>query len=71
MYIKLKVTAGAKRELVTKMTPDHFEVHVREVAEMNRANKRILEIFRHTFPERRVRMISGHHSAHKILSIDD
>ena len=76
MYIKVRVIAGAKREEVTEGKAnangivDHFKVSVHEPAERNLANERILEIFRARYPDVGVRLISGHHSPSKMLSID-
>jgi uncharacterized protein YggU (UPF0235/DUF167 family) len=74
MYIKVKVLADAKEEKFEKISDDHFEVSVREKAERNMANDRIVELFRKHFGlEGRkgiVKIISGHHSPSKIISIE-
>jgi len=72
MYIKVKVTAGAKKETFEKISDDHFEVAVKEKAERNMANKKVLELVAGFFelPIWKVKIISGHHSPGKILSID-
>ena len=44
MYIKVKVVTNAKRENILKKSEDHFEIHVKEPAERNLANKRIIEL---------------------------
>jgi uncharacterized protein YggU (UPF0235/DUF167 family) len=69
MYIKVKVTTKAKKEIVEKVRDDYYEISLREPAERNLANTRILEIMRklHTGA---VRIISGHHSPSKIISVD-
>ena len=71
MYIKLKVIAGAKKEKVEVVSPDHINISVREKAEQNAANTRILEILREKFPGRVIRMISGHHAPSKIVSVEE
>lgn len=71
MYIKIKVTAGAKREKIIKKSDDHFDISVEEKAENNQANKRILEIIRDIFKTKKIRIVSGHHSPSKILSVGD
>ena len=48
-YIHVKVTAGAKKESFVKKSPDHFEVSVREKAERNMANTRVLELMAEYF----------------------
>ena len=72
MYIKVRVTPDAKRETVEQDSPDHFTVSVKEPAEQNRANKRVIALMAEHFhlPTGKVRIISGHHSGGKILNID-
>ena len=70
MYIKVKMKPGSKKELVQKVSIDHYDICVKEKAENNRANDRLLEIMRNEYPNSIIRMISGHHSPSKILSID-
>lgn len=59
-----------KTESIEKKSEDHFIVKIKEKAVRNMANNRILEIFRNLFPKKSVRLISGHTSPSKILSID-
>ena len=70
MYIKVKITPGAKKESIKMIKPDHFEISVKPKAENNNANNRLLEIMKGQFPNSIIRIISGHHSPSKILSID-
>ena len=72
MYIKIKATTGAKKEKIFKKTEDHFEISVKEPAERNLANKRIVELVREYFKVYNgdVRIVSGHHSPSKIISLD-
>ena len=69
MYLKIKVIAGAKIEKVEKKTEDEWRIWVKEPAENNCANNRILEIVRESYPNTSVRIINGHHSPSKIVSI--
>ncbi|MFA5652214.1 MAG: DUF167 domain-containing protein [Candidatus Paceibacterota bacterium] len=73
MYIKIKVTTDTKREEIVKKTKDHFEISVKEPAERNMANKRVLELVREYLKvyNGKVRIVSGHHSSSKIISIDN
>ena len=73
MYIKLKVQAGAKKEKFEKTSKDHFSVSVKEPAERNLANKRIIELVREYFKvyNSDVRIVSGHHSPGKIINIEE
>ena len=73
MYIHVKVTAGASRESLKKKKEDHFEVSVKEKAEMNMANTRVLELVASHFkvPANKVRIVNGHHHPSKLLIIED
>ncbi len=72
MYIKVSVTAGSKKEKVEKTSDSSFCISVKEKAKQNLANNRIREIMSKTMsvPVSAVRIISGHHSPKKMLSID-
>jgi len=70
MYLKIKVIPDAKAEKVEKMSEDSWRVWVRVPAENNAANTRLLELIRDAFPHTSVRIISGHHSPSKIVSIN-
>ncbi len=70
MYIKVKVRTKAKREMIEKIKDDHYDISLREEAKNNKANDRILEIFRKMYPNVSIKIISGHHSPSKILSIE-
>lgn len=73
MYIRVRVAAGAKNEVFVKKTKDSFLVSVKDPAEQNLANKRVLELVGEHFgvSPRSIRIISGHHSPGKILSVPD
>lgn len=72
MYIKVRVQAGAKNEKITKKSKDTYIISVKEKAERNLANRRICEIMANIFkiPTKSVRIISGHQSPSKILSVN-
>ena len=71
MYIKVKVITGAKKEEVCRADDITFKIAVRERAERNMANKRIIEILadQYDISLNRVRLVSGHHSPSKIFNI--
>jgi uncharacterized protein YggU (UPF0235/DUF167 family) len=73
MYIRVRVAAGAKKESFEANSGDSFLVSVKEPAEGNHANRRVLEIIALHFGinAKQIRIISGHHSPGKILSIPD
>lgn len=70
MYIRIKVKAGAAKEKIEHISSDHIDISVREKAERNMANRRVLEIVRSLFPNKPVRMVSGHHSSSKIINVE-
>jgi len=71
-YIHIKVIAGAKRESFKQKSADHFEISVKEKAERNEANNRVLELVAEYFkvPLNKVRIVNGHHHPSKLLVID-
>lgn len=72
MYLKVFVVADAKRESIVKRDKA-LEITVREPAQQNRANTRVREIVAERFgvPLSQVRIISGHHTGAKMLSLPD
>jgi uncharacterized protein YggU (UPF0235/DUF167 family) len=72
MYVKVRVTPGAKYESIEQKSADHFVLRVKEKPERNMANRRVLELMADSFkvPIGKVRIINGHQSGSKILSID-
>lgn len=73
MYIRVSVSGGVKKEVFKKVKNDSFLVAVKEPAEQNLANKRVLELVASHFNilPKQIRIISGHHSPGKILAIPD
>ena len=69
MFIKIKVTVGARFEKIIKKSADSYSVSVKEEAERNMANKRVIEIFRKLYPRKPVKIVKGHHSPSKILEV--
>lgn len=72
MYIHVKVTAGSKKESWKKKSEDHFEISVKEKAERNMANARVLELVAKHFkvPLKKVRIVNGHRHPSKLLVVD-
>ncbi len=71
MYIHVKAKTEAGKEEVIKVSADHYEIAVREPAKRNEANKRIVEIVRKLFSGRNVKIVNGHHSRSKLLTVED
>lgn len=72
MYISATVRTEAKREHLEQTKKGRLKIAVREAAERNQANRRVLELVAAHFglPKGKVRIISGHTSTAKIFSID-
>jgi uncharacterized protein YggU (UPF0235/DUF167 family) len=72
MYIKVRVIAGAKKEIVKKLSNTSYVLSVKEPALQNRANARVVAIIAALcgVPVNKVRIINGHHSPSKMLSVD-
>jgi uncharacterized protein (TIGR00251 family) len=73
MYIKVLVTPNSKRENIEKTGESRYAISVREPAKANLANKRVVELVTAHFglSAGKVRIITGHHSPSKMLSIDE
>ena len=73
MYIKVRAIAGAKKEEVIVEKPNYFKIFVREKAERNEANDRIIELVAKQYgvATNKVKIINGHHNPSKLLSVDD
>jgi len=72
MYIKVRVVSSASKEKVEKKSNDHYNISVKEKAKMNQANNRIREIIAREFgvTTGAVRIVNGHQSPSKILSVN-
>lgn len=72
MYVKVRVSVDVKKEICEMVSSDTFRVSVRQKAKQNMANRRVVEILADHFsvPQGKIRLISGHHSPHKIFSVD-
>lgn len=71
MYVKIQVVIQSENESIIKNSPDAFVAHIREKAEAGLANKRLIELLRaYLGAGKRIRIISGHHSTHKIIAVD-
>ena len=73
MLIHVKIHPDSKEDKIIQKNDTGFIVYVKEPAEDNRANKRMLEIVADKFKiiKSKVRIITGHHQPSKILEIID
>lgn len=73
MYVKVRALAGQKKEEIKEIGENRLEIRVKEPAERNLANNRIIEILSSYFgvSVKGVRIISGHHHPSKIFSVEN
>ena len=71
-YIHIKVSAGARKESFKQKSKDHFEISVKEKAERNMANARVLEFVAEYFKVavNKVRIVNGHRHPSKLLVVE-
>ncbi|MFA5754760.1 MAG: DUF167 family protein [Candidatus Paceibacterota bacterium] len=71
MLIKVKAFPLSKEDKVVQKNNDSFDVFVREEAERNMANKRIIELLSEylKIPQNKVKMIKGFKESSKIFDI--
>ena len=70
MYIKVHIFTDSKSDNLRKDAVDLYTAHVRAPAERGLANSSLLDLLKAEFPNSRIRIVSGHHHPHKIISID-
>ena len=72
-YVKVFVTPDAKRESVEEKGDGILAIATREPASQNRANDRVRQIVADHFsvPLGKVRILTGHRSRGKMISISD
>ena len=70
-FVKVKVKAGASRESIFVQKPHELHIAVKEPAEDNRANERVIELVAAHFhiSPKSVHLISGHHRPNKMLKL--
>jgi len=73
MYVHVKVTAGVKKESITQKSADHFEISVKEKAERNMANERVLELVAGHLKvsKNKVRIVNGHRHPSKLMIVEE
>lgn len=72
MYIRVNAKAGMKKERFSEISENHFEIDIKEKAERNMANKKIIELVANYYniQTKNVRIVNGHKHPHKLLSIE-
>lgn len=71
LLIKVKVLTERKKEYFLEVKTHTYAIGVKEKAENNEANQKVLEILREHFPyARTVKLISGHQRPNKIFAVE-
>jgi len=73
MLIHVKIKPDSKEDKIVEKNDTSFIVYVKEPAEDNRANKRLIELLAEKFNivKSKVKIVTGHHAPSKILDILD
>ncbi|MEA2112411.1 MAG: DUF167 domain-containing protein [Patescibacteria group bacterium] len=73
MYIKVRAFPKSKHEDLKEVKEGKFEIRVKEKAERNLANQRIIEMLAQYFKvgEDDIKIINGHHHPSKLISINN
>ncbi|MFA6158245.1 MAG: DUF167 domain-containing protein [Candidatus Paceibacterota bacterium] len=73
MHLKITVTTETKKESVREKKAGEYAVAVSVAPERGLANARALKLLRaHLGPSKRViRIVSGHHSPHKTVLVEE
>ncbi len=71
MLVRVKVTAGARRERFVELMEHSYEIHVKEEAERNEANNRVRTLIARHFHvlENAVSIVSGHQRPNKTFRV--
>jgi hypothetical protein len=71
MLIHVKIKPDSKEDKIIQKNETSFIVHVKEPAEENRANKKLIELIADKFKivKSKVMIVTGHHQPSKILDI--
>ena len=70
MYIHVKAKTKQKEEYIRELKENYFEISVREKAENNEANRKIIKILKEHFDTSRIRIINGHKTPSKLIAVD-
>ncbi len=69
MLVKVRVKSEAKKQLIMEVSPHSYAVHVKASQEQGKANKEMIEILQEYFGTKRIKIIKGHTTPHKIVDI--
>lgn len=62
-----------KKDKIVAKSTNHFEIDVKDKAENNMANKKVIKLLAEYFKisTNKIRIVNGHHHPHKLLVIDN
>jgi uncharacterized protein YggU (UPF0235/DUF167 family) len=66
----VRIRTKQKNESIIKISDTKFEISVREEPKQNHANTRMIELIKEYFKTNKVKIVSGHHSPSKLVSIE-
>ncbi len=71
MEVKVKVTSKAKRDELREVKPHVFEAFVKDRAEQNMANEKVISLLaeHYAVTHKAVRLIRGHHQPSKTFLV--
>ncbi len=71
MIISVKVKAGARKNLVEKISENNYKVWVTQAPEKGKANKAVIKILSKymDLPQSQITIISGENSASKLIEL--
>jgi len=71
MRVRVRIYPDKKKEVVTEVGEHNFEMKLKAPAERNLANKRMRELISEWYNVKvgKVKIITGHHSPHKIVEV--
>ena len=73
MQVRVRVTAGAKRETIEELSNTRLEIAVKQKPAQGAANVRVVEIVARYYkvPKNKVRIVRGHATPSKILEVGE
>ena len=73
MYVNIKVITNSKIQQLTQLKPLYYKAKLRSIPEKGKANLELIDLIAKHFncAKSEVKIISGHRSREKLLSIPD
>ena len=73
MYINVKVITNTKKQEFSEIKPLYYKAKLKSIPEKGKANAELIAVVAQYFTCKKsdVKIISGHHSREKLLSVPD